>query len=369
MRSGSGTVEQRTEGFWAVTRHPDVTAASRDPALFSSAARGAFLADPASNADLRRARRLLIGMDPPDHAAMRRRAVTAMPRRAELEDSVRRHAEAVVARFVRDGGGDAVGPLAAELPLLVLADLLGVPREDRAQLRAWGDDLVGFDDPAVGSRDVGAFARALAGAFDYAAELGRRRRVDPRDDMTSRLVTADPPIGESEFCHLWLLMVVAGNETTRHLISGGLELMLDRPDTARALAAAPEGAIGPAVEEMLRWVTPIMQFRRTAMADTTLGGREVAAGDKVVLFHVSANRDEGVFADPDRPDLARDPNPHLGFGVGPHFCLGAHLARMEAAHLFGALLPHLARAERAGPTVRLASNFMNGIRELPVRVG
>lgn len=367
LRSGSGSVEHTGTGFWAVTRHETVVAASRQPALFSSSARGAFLSDPKSRADLERARQLLIGMDPPEHGLLRRRIVSAMPTRAQLAESVRDHVATLVSAFVADGGGDVVTRLAAELPLLVLADLLGVPREDRHLFYEWSNNLVGFDDPDIGGNDITTFSRTIAEAFGYARRLANDRRHAPRDDFVSALVSGPEPLDESSFCHAWLLMVVAGNETARHLAAGGIDLMLTRPHLAEQLAAGAD--VVKAVEEMLRWVTPIMQFRRTATADTELDGQPIAEGDKVILYYISANFDETVFDAPDVPDLARAPNPHMSFGVGPHFCLGGHLARLEAVELLTALRPHVTRMERAGAPARLASNFMNGFKELPVRLG
>lgn len=367
LRSGDGFVEHTGTGFWAVTRHGAVAAASKQPALFSSSSRGAFLSDPKSRADLERARQLLIGMDPPEHGVLRRRIVAAMPTRARLAGSVRDHVATLVSAFTKDGGGDVVSRLAAELPLLVLADLLGVPRADRHLFFEWSNNLVGFDDPDIGGHDIITFTRTIAEAFGYARRLANDRRRAPRDDFVSALVAGPEPLDESAFCHAWLLMVVAGNETARHLTSGGIDLMLDQPHLAEQLAQGAD--VAKAVEEMLRWITPIMQFRRTAAADTELDGQPIAEGDKVILYYISANRDEAVFDAPEAADFTRDPNPHMSFGVGPHFCLGGHLARMEAVELFTALRPHLRRLERDGDPSRLASNFMNGFKELPVKLG
>lgn len=348
-----------------------MAAASRAPKVFSSAAGGAFLGDPRSRADLEQKRQLLVSMDAPEHTAVRRVVSAAMPQRAvrAMAQSVGHHVERVVDAVVAAGEFDAVADLAAELPLLVLADLLGVPRADRALLFSWSNNLVGFDDPEYGGGDVRAFIQTVGEAFSYATELAAARRREPRDDLVSALVGGahGAPLTESQFCHLWLLMVVAGNETTRHLLSGTLELLADRPNLAHGLASDPS-SVGTAMDEMLRWVTPIMQFRRTATIDTSIDDQAVAAGDKIVLYYLSANRDERVFDRPDTVDLRRVPNPHLAFGVGPHYCIGAQLAKIEATALFTALLPHLTRLERAGPTARLESNFMNGIKALPLRL-
>lgn len=367
-----GPVTRRGSGYWAVTRHAAVVAASREPALFSSAAKGAFLADPATPEDLERTRQLLVNMDAPEHTTMRKLVVGAFTPRAirHLRDGVRRHAENLVARVTAAGEFDVVTDLAAELPLLVLTDLLGMPRADRGLLYRWSNNLVGFDDPRFGGGRVEAYRQTFVEAFGYARALAADRRRHPGDDLVSRLVYSEVDgrrLTDDELCQLWLLLVIAGNETTRHLISGGLYALATHPDERARLVADP-GLTPTAVEELLRWVTPIMQFRRTATRDTSLDGQPIAAGDKVVLYFVSANRDEAVFDRPDRLDLGRADNPHLAFGIGPHFCLGAHLARLEAATLLDTLRPVLSRLELAGPVVRMESNFMNAITSLPARI-
>ena len=372
-RSARTSTVQRGTGYWAVTRHETVTAASRLPEVYSSAERGAFLPDPVTKADLDRLRQLLVNMDGPEHATVRRLVTSAFTPRAvrELEAGIQRHAAELVERVLRLEQFDVVADLAAELPLLVLADLLGVPREDRALLLEWSNNLVGFDDPEFGGGSVEVYRKTFADAFKYALTLAGERRRHPREDLISLLANAEIDgrrLTEQEFCQTWILLVIAGNETTRHLVSGGLLALANWPSERDALVADP-GLVPSAVEEMLRWVTPIMQFRRTAVADTVLDGQPIAAGDKMVLYYISANRDERVFAEPDRLRLDRSPNPHLAFGVGPHYCLGARLAKTEAAALFGLLRPHLPRLAFTGPPVRLRSNFMNGIKSLPARFG
>jgi cytochrome P450 len=363
-------VAARGSGYWAVTRHATVTLVCREREAFSSAARGVFLAEPKSHRDLERTRRFLINMDAPEHARIRRFVALAFTPRtvALLADRVRAEARGLVAGLLRSGRFDAVRDLAAELPLVALADLLGVPREDRRLLREWSDNLVGFDDPELGGGRVEVYQRTFADAFRYAAALAEAKRRRPGDDLVSGLVTTQVDGGrlsESEYCHLWVMLVVAGNETTRHLLSGSLLALAEHSDQRRLLeSGAPLDA---AVEEMLRWVSPVIQFCRTAVRDLELEGQPVRAGDKVSLYWASANRDEAVFAAPDRLDLLRRPNPHLAFGIGAHHCLGAHLARLEARALLEALRPHLAALELEGPPVRLASNFMNGIKSMPAR--
>ena len=364
-----GASVQRGSGYWAVTRHRTVDEVSRDPGTFSSAAKGAFLADPRTREDLERNRQLLVNMDAPQHTRIRRLVAGAFTPRAvaRLHAAVQAHADGVVGRAVRAEGIDVVTDVAAELPLLVLTDLLGMPREDRGLLFGWSNNLVGFDDPEYGGGSVDVYQRTFVEAFGYASQLARARRRDPGEDLVSLLVNAELDgrrLTELEFCQTWILLVIAGNETTRHLLSGGLLALSQRPDQLARLVADP-GLVSLAVEELARWVTPIMQFRRTAVTDSTLDGQPIAAGDKVVLYYVSANRDSDVFAEPDGLDVGRLPNPHLAFGIGPHFCLGARLARVEAAAMLSELRPHLPRLRLTGPPIRLESNFMNGIKSLP----
>jgi cytochrome P450 len=366
--SSGGHMTQRGTGFWAVTSHDAVQAVSRQPELFSSSAKGAFLVDPRTPADLRQARQLLVNMDAPQHLRIRRLISSVFTPRAirALGDSISAHAAALTERVTAAsaGGFDVVADLASELPLLVLSDLLGVDPEDRHQLYRWSNHLVGFDDPEYGGGDIEVYRRTFGEAFAYALALAARRREAPTGDLISLLANAE--LSDREFCNFWLLLVVAGNETTRHLISGSLQALVAFPEQRDALVS---GAVpmASAVEELIRWVTPIMQFRRTAQQEVLLGGRRIRAGDKVVIYYTSANRDAAVFTDPDRLDLDRAPNPHLAFGVGPHFCLGAHLARLELATLLTALRPHLARFEQIGPAIRLESNFVNGVKSMPAR--
>ncbi|MEW2144944.1 cytochrome P450 [Micromonospora vinacea] len=370
--SVSGRITERGRGYWAVTTHAAVQEASRRTGDFSSGRAGAFLVDPRTPADLRQTRQLLISMDAPQHVQIRRLVTSVFTPRAVggLADGVAAHATELVQRVVRAGELDVVTDLAAELPLLVLCDLLGVPRADRHLLYRWSNHLVGFDDPEFGGGDVDAYRRTFAEAFAYALELAAERRAHPQADLISRLAVAEVDgrrLSDREFCMFWLLLVVAGNETTRHLIAGSLSALIDDPEQRDRLVAGTV-PITAAVDELIRHVTPIMQFRRTATCDTELAGRAIAADDKVVLYYTSANRDPAVFIEPDRLDLGRSPNPHLAFGIGPHFCLGAHLARHELAALLRAILPHLPSLVRTGPEIRLESNFVNGLKSFPAQI-
>lgn len=365
--AGGRTVRGR--GYWAVTRHATIVAISRQPDVFSSGARGAFLADPVSHEDLERTRQLLINMDAPEHSRVRQLVTGAFTPRVvdSLTSRVHAHAEWLVRRAREREHFDIVRDLAADLPLLVLADLLGMPREDRHLMFEWSNSLVGFDDAELSAGSLAAYKRTFADAFDYATGLAALRRRRPADDLVTALVTAEGrTLSDDEFCHLWILLVVGGNESTRHLLSGSVQALVETPvERDRLIASADLTAL--AVEELLRWVSPVMQFRRTVTRDVEVDGQLLRAGDKVALYYASANRDEHVFPSADRLDLGRTPNPHLAFGVGPHFCLGARLSRVEAATLLEVLRPHLAQLELTAPPVRLASNFMNGIKSMPAR--
>ncbi|MEU1969548.1 cytochrome P450 [Micromonospora sediminicola] len=370
--SSSGKIAHQGGGYWAVTTHSAVTAVSRETQLFSSAAKGAFLADPRTPGDLAMTRQLLINMDAPQHARIRKIVAGLFTPRSvrTLMSNVDAHANRLAAAIAHRETFDAVTDLAAELPLLVLADLLGIPHSDRHLLYTWSNHLVGFDDPEYGGGDVEAYRRTFAEAFQYALNLADQRRHAPTEDLVSRLANAEVDgarLTDREFCSFWLLLVVAGNETTRHLISGALQALLEHPAELERLVTG-QVSVASAVEELLRWVTPIMQFRRTATVDTELCGQRIAAGDKVVIYYTSANRDPAVFDDPQRLNLARDPNPHLAFGIGQHFCLGAHLARLEAVAMLQALLPHLPTMRLTGPVTRLESNFVNAIKSMPARI-
>lgn len=370
--SAAGQISQRGSGYWAVTTHAAVLAASRRTEDFSSAAKGAFIVDPRTPADLRQTRQLLISMDEPQHVLIRKLVTSVFTPRSvkQMADSIVVHAERLVDKVTGMGEFDVVLDLARELPLLVLCDLLGVPERDRHLLYGWSNHLVGFEDPEYGGGDIDVYRNTFVEAFAYALDLAAQRRANPTDDLVSRLAHAEVDgrrLSDREFCNFWLLLVVAGNETTRHLISGSLDVLsVDAAQRDRLVSG--EVAMSTAVDELVRWVTPIMQFRRTARHDTELAGQHIHAGDKVVLYYTSANRDAAVFTEPDRLDLGRDPNPHLAFGIGPHFCLGAHLARLELNCLLTAFRLHLPRLELTGPVVRLESNFVNAVKAMPARI-
>ena len=363
-----GRFEADQRGFWAVTRYDDVVHVSKYHELFSSERGSAVIAD-LQDGELALMRQQLIHMDPPRHSKLRNLVNRGFTPRmtSHMEPHVRELAREVVDRVAKDGACDFVTSIAAELPLLVIAELLGVPREDRLKLFTWSNRLIGAEDPDYGS-PVDA-QLAVMELFQYGAWLAEQRRVEPKVDIVSKLVHADldgEKLGGLDFNMFFFLLVIAGNETTRNAISGGMEALCEHPEERTKLVARP-ALLGTAVDEIVRWVTPVMQFRRTATRDVELGGQKIRENDKVVMYYGSANRDPLAFTEPERFDVSREPNPHLGFGIGVHFCLGASLARLEMRVMFEELLRRLPDVELDGPVARLRSNFINGIKSMPVR--
>ncbi|HEX5478811.1 MAG TPA: cytochrome P450 [Dehalococcoidia bacterium] len=357
-------------GFWALTKYDDIVAVSQDASTFSSAAMGTTINDPPPDG-LAMVRMLMLNMDPPRHTAYRKIVATGFTPAIvrTLEPRVREMARRIIDNVAPLGRCDFVTQVAAELPLQVIAELLGVPLEDRHRVFDWSNRLIGFDDPEF-STSVADGQRAAAEMFAYAQQLASERKQHPRDDVISLLMHAEVDgnaLTEAEFDAFFILLSVAGNETTRNLISGGMLALIEHPAERRRLLDDP-ALVRTGVEEMLRWVTPVISFRRTATCETRLRGKRIAAGDKVVMFYPSGNRDEDAFPDAGVFDVSRDPNPHLAFGGGGrHFCLGASLARLEIRVMFEELLRRLPDIELDGAPRRLRSNFINGIKTLPVR--
>jgi cholest-4-en-3-one 26-monooxygenase len=265
---------------------------------------------------------------------------------------------------------DFVTDVAAELPLQVIAEMLGVPFEDRHMLFEWSNRMIGSKDPeyAVSQEKV---QQAAIEMYMYSNELAKKRREEPRDDIVTALLKADldgDTLSEMDFNVFFLLLAVAGNETTRNAMSHGMHALIEHPDQFAMLADNP-ALVPSATEEILRWASPVMFFRRNVTKDTELRGQKFKAGDKVSIWYISANRDEDIFPNPFAFDIRRTPNQHVAFGGGgPHFCLGASLARMEMSILFEELVKRVATVERTGPVKRLRSNFINGLKHLPVRI-
>ena len=355
-------------GFWAVTRYEDVMQVSRHPEIFSSARRSVSLRELPDKV-IERRRAMILDMDPPRHTRQRgliNRGFT--PRTiGRLEDAIRQTCARLLDAIAQRGEAELVADVAGPLPAEVICDLVGAPPEDRARLYELTNRMAAFDDPETSSPAIAV--QATNEMYAYAAQLGELRRTEPRDDIVTRLLQPDADGDEltaHEFNVFVLLLVLAGNETTRNAASGGILALLQNREQWRRLLA-DQALIPTAVEEIIRWVSPINAFRRTAIRDTELAGQKIAEGDKVIIFYSSANRDEAVFTSPQEFDIGRDPNPHLAFGFGPHFCLGRHLAALELRVLLQAIADRMPRISLDGEVTRLRSNFINGIKQLPVR--
>ncbi|WP_327738316.1 cytochrome P450 [Streptomyces nojiriensis] len=365
-------------GFWAVTRHADVVRVLRDHRTYSSWLGATQIRDP-DPADLPFLRRTMLNQDPPGHGRLRRLVSRAFtPARVDaFAGRVRERARALLAaarQDAEDGTVDLVRAVTDEYALLNLTDLLGVPAADRALLLEWTVRIIGYQDPddapaprlGPDGTPLDPRSPALLGEmFAYARELADHKRAHPGDDVMTAL--AEAGLDQAELEMFFFLLTVAGNDTVRSAAPGGLLALAEAPDAYRRLAAGTV-PFDRAVDELLRVHPPVLSFRRTAAVDTELAGRSIRAGDKVVVFHASANHDERVFADPGRLDPARTPNPHVSFGDGPHVCLGAHFARLQLRILHEEWCAAMPAPELAGPPRRLVSNFINGITRLPVRV-
>ncbi len=377
--------EAEGRGFWSFTRYDDIVAASKDYEAYSSETGGTSLQD--LTPEELEARKSMIDTDPPRHTHLRAIVNQGFTPRVlnAYEERIRALAREILARAFARERFDWVAEVASELPMWVFSELMGLPVEDRRLLIDLGDKLLGNTDPEVmGEAAVAEVAlrdaelRKLPFSSPYAAELmayglrlGEARRLEPRDDITTRLVEAEVDgtrLSAREFETFFILLTTAGNETTRHTISLGLLALFDHPDERARLLADPSLAPS-AADEILRWAHPVHHFRRTATRRVEAHGETIEPGEKVVLWYASGNFDEQRFRDPYRFDVARAPNRHLTFGLGgPHFCLGAHLARLEVRIWVEEMLPYLERIEPAGPPARLRSNFFNGVKRLPVRV-
>ena len=356
-------------GFWSVTRYDDCVAVNRDFDHFSSH-RAATLFHDLEVDQLEQQRMMMLNMDPPMHTRYRRLVNKGFTPRIirDLEEHVVQSTDAIIDTVCEQGSADFVEQISAELPLQVIADLMGVPQSDRHLVFDWSNRMVGSDDPEY-QVNPEAGAQAAMELFAYADELCAKKRLDPHKDLFSILTHAEiegDRLSELELDLFFLLLAVAGNETTRNLISGAMVAFFDNPDQWARLQA-DRSLLPSAIEEMLRYVSPVMHFRRQATSDVVVGEQPIAGGDKVVFWHVSGNRDESVFEDPNRFDIGRTPNNHMAFGGGgPHFCLGANLARMEIRVMFDRLLDRLPDIHLDGEVQRLKSNFINGVKHLPV---
>jgi cytochrome P450 len=367
-------------GFWAVTRYEDLTAVHMDWETFSSEIGAVAIEE--LDAEQLEIRKSMLETDPPRHTELRKICSKRFSARGvgKYEDWIRDVARGVLDTALANEEFDFVTEISRELPIRFLCSIFTVPQEDAPQLISWGDQMIANQDPEISAAvpdmvDTEAYrflpfrSPVALKVFEYADRQRDLRLAEPADDVIEALVVAqqEDRLNEREFHNYFSVLMIAGNETTRHTISSGMLALMEHPDQLRLLQDEPE-RIPVAVEEILRWATPVLHFRRTATRDVELGGQTIKTGDKVVTWYISANRDEDMFPDPYTFDVTRQPNDHVTFGPGgPHFCLGAHLARLETKILFQELLPRLQSIELTGPARRIRSNFVNGIKSMPVR--
>ena len=367
--------EPHGPGFWVVSKHADVQAVSRDPVTYSSDQdRGGVTPleepeTPMPGGGIK----VLIAMDPPEHTRYRKLVNRGFTPRMinALEPRIRELAVRILDRAIAKGTCDFVVDVAAELPVEVIAELIGVPKQDRHKIFEWTNRIVGAEDPEYFVSEH-QMQRAMTEMFVYVHELCEQRRREPQDDIMSELLQAElegDKLTDLELNAFFLFLSSAGNETTRTAAAHGLNAFLENPQEYDKLVQDPERLIGSATEEILRWATPTMYLRRNVTRDTELRGRALKAGDKLSLWYVSANRDEDVFEDPFRFDIEREPNDHVAFGgPGPHFCLGASLARLELRVLFEELARRVPVLRPLGAPACLRSNIVAGIKHLPVEL-
>jgi cytochrome P450 len=370
-------------GFWAVTKHADIDAVDRDPETFTSTR---YVNLEEVDDDLMDLRRSMLETDGLRHRALRKliqREFSQGPLARKYEEFLRGLTKVTVDNALQDKEFDFVEMISADFPINVLVRLLDVPVSDTGTLINWGNQMIGNTDPdysehLITDPDSDQYKHlpfrspAALEVFEYGRELARRRRGGEGTDLISILVNRTPedgePLSATDFDNYFLLLVIAGNETTRHAISQSMLALIENQDQLKLLQEQPE-LIPGAVEEFLRWASPVYHFRRTATRDVELGGKPIKADDKVVMWFASGNRDEAVFDDPYRLDVARTNIDHVTFGKGsPHTCLGSALARMEIRLMFTELIPRLASIELNGEVKRVRSNFINGIKKFPVRV-
>ncbi|MEV0256599.1 cytochrome P450 [Streptomyces sp. NPDC050732] len=363
-------------GYWAVTRHEDVKYVSTHPELFSTNVNTAIIRfNESMDRDRIEVQKLImINMDPPEHTRVRQIVQRGFTPRAirSLEDALRARARSIVgtalAGAADDGSFDFVTNVASELPLQAIAELIGVPQEDRSKIFDWSNKMAAYDDPEYAiTEEIGA--EAAMEIVAYAMNLAAARKECPAKDIVSQLVAAEDEgnLSGDEFGFFVILLAVAGNETTRNAITHGMHAFLTHPDQWELYKRERPATTA---EEIVRWATPVVSFQRTATQDTELGGARIRKGDRVGIFYSSANNDPDVFESPEKFDITRDPNPHLGFGGGgPHFCLGKSLAVLEINLIFNAIADTMPGLRLTGDPRRLRSAWLNGVKELRVSTG
>ena len=366
--------EKDGPGFWAITKYDDVKFVSKHPELFSSERQGTLREDPLP-ADLPYVQQIMLNMDPPKHRVYRQLISKAFtPRVIEnMHERIRAMVRSIIDDVIERGECDFVEHVAARLPLWVIAEMMGVPEDDRHHVYEIGNKMVGFDDPDYDENgrpisDKGA-QEAFAEMFFYADKLRERARREPGDDLATGLVNAEldgARLSDMDFNFFFLLLLIAGNETTRTVTTNGMLALLEHPDQLRDLRREP-ALVPSAVEEILRFAPAVHCFRRQSLAAVEMRGRRIEPDQKLMLWYPSANRDEEIFDRPDAFDIRRAPNEHVAFGFGEHFCLGANLARLELNEIFHGLVTRLHDVELTTPPRRLRSTFINGVKEMRVR--
>ena len=379
--------EPNGPGFWVLTKYHDIEPTSQDFSTFSSAhgvvgmSESEYGGATQTDGDSQNGGQaqgvgagqelMMLNMDPPNHTKLRKLVNTGftMARINKMESAIRTVTNEVIDTVAAKGECDFVTEIAAELPLQVVDELIGIPNEDRRQIFDWSNQMIGSADPEY-QVSPDATMQAGLGMYAYAEKLCAERRENPRDDLMSVLIDAEvdgDKLSQLEINVFFLLLSVAGNETTRNLIAGGMLTFFENPKEWARLRDDPS-LMNTAVEEMLRWTTPVMYFRRNATEDRVIGGQQIKKGDKVTLWYISANRDEDVFENPNSFDVGRTPNLHLTFGAGgPHNCLGLNLARIEIRVMFEELIRRMPDIQQVGPAQRIRSNFISGIKHLPVK--
>ncbi|HST81894.1 MAG TPA: cytochrome P450 [Kineosporiaceae bacterium] len=356
------------DGYWVVTRHADIVEISRNSEVFSSNENTALVrfASDIPREMIEWQRVIMLNMDPPRHTDQRRIISRGFTPRAinGLREVLAEKAQRIVTDALARGEGDFVNDISVELPLQAITELLGIPQEDRRKIFNWSNEMVGYDDPDFEVDSETAAAEMLG----YSMEMAEERARCPMDDIVTKLVTANidgQGLTSDEFGFFVIMLAVAGNETTRNAISHGMNAFLDNPEQWELYK---EGRHRTAPDEIVRWATPVVAFQRTALHDTQVGGVDIAKGQRVAMFYASANQDTEVFDHPERFDITRDPNPHLGFGgTGAHHCIGANLARLEIDLIFNAIADHMPNITKVAEPRRLRSGWINGIKELRVR--
>jgi len=361
---------QLERGFWVISRHADVMEISRNPRRFSSAEGGAMIFDPDPQG-LQMVRTMLITMDPPEHVKYRRLVQRGFTPQmvARLEPHIREEARRIVTEVACRGSAEFVEDLAMNLPMVLICELMGIPHEDRRKVFDWSNRMIGFDDPDFGGK-IGGADDPLMQMWMYSNQLVAQKREKPDDTLMSKFVHGEvdgEKASDMQINNFFVLLAIAGNETTRTATAQGMLALHENPDQYELLRSDVERHLSGAIEEILRFTSPVMHFRRTAMEDTELCGTRIAKGDKLVMWYPSANRDESVFGDDvDRFDITRDPNPHLAFGIGEHYCLGANLARMQLHCIFRELLTRIPDLRVLEPPSRLRSCLIDGIKSMQV---